>query len=70
MLMSGDLVRLPQHCRVFSSSEECFRVRVLKEPKVAIILKVGSDKSTVLLENSAWAVETKDIQLYGGKSVC
>tara|TARA_Y100000593_G_C4317014_1_gene341462 strand:- start:2055 stop:2267 length:213 start_codon:yes stop_codon:yes gene_type:complete len=70
MLMKGDLVRLPQYCRVFSSSEESFRVRVLKEPKIAIVLNVGNDKSTILLENATWAVSTKDMQLYGGRNVC
>ena len=70
MLMKGDLVRIPQHCRIFSSSEETFKVKVLQEPKIAIVLKVGDRSATVLVDDTEWAVKTKDLQLYGVSNVC
>ena len=70
MLTNGDLVRLPQDCRVFSSGDERFVISKLKEPKIGIVLKAGVAKTTVLVEEGTWTVETKDIQLYGGKNVC
>lgn len=69
MLTRGDLVRLPQSCRLFSNSVESFRVKVLTEPKIAVILETDTVRSTVLMEESKWTVFNKDVQLCGVHSV-
>lgn len=70
MLMKGDLVRIPQSSKLSSLTSESWRLRVLQSPQIAIVLKHGEEKSIVLINNSAWEVKTKDLQLYGEKSVC
>ena len=70
MLTKGDLVRLPQSCRLFSSTVESFRVKVLTEPKIAVILETDTARSTVLMEESKWTVFNKDVQLCGVTGVC
>lgn len=69
MFMKGDLVRVPQSCHLYSVNHDHWHMHVLKSPKIAIVLKHGSEKSTVLVEDKIWQVMTKHLQLYGGSSV-
>ena len=64
MLMKGDLVKIPQDSRLTTVDDNSWKLKVLKQPEIAIILKHGPDKSTILLDNSKWRVDTKELKLY------
>lgn len=70
MLMKGDLVKVQQSSRLQAQNEESWRLKVLKNPEVAIVLKQGSEKTVILLDNSVYQVDTKDLRLYEVSGVC
>ncbi len=69
MFITGDLVRIPQACRLVSADDDSWRLKVLQKPQVAIVIKHGIDKSKILFEDCLWQVETKHLQTYGEKNV-
>ncbi len=69
MLTKGDLVRLPQCCKLHNSNDRAISVMELVEPKYALVLEAGEFQTTVLIENGKWLVYNKDIQLCGSSRV-
>tara|TARA_B100001123_G_C14870959_1_gene851940 strand:+ start:466 stop:687 length:222 start_codon:yes stop_codon:yes gene_type:complete len=69
MFITGDLVRIPQACRLVSANDDSWKLKVLQKPQVAIIIKHGIEKSKILFEDNVWQVETRHLQTYGENNV-
>lgn len=69
MLMKGDLVRIPQNTHATILSSESWRLHVTNQPEIGIVLKVDKSQCVVLFAEKEWVIKSKDLQLYGGKSV-
>ena len=69
MLTKGDLVRIPQNTYIKPVADS-WKLTITSKPQYGIVLDVRDTKCTVLFDDNRWLVNSKDLQLYGGKSVC
>ena len=70
MLMTGDLVKVPQRTRLFTAESDSWKLKVLAQPEIAIILKTDDEESTILWNDGKWKTKTKNLKLYWSDNVC
>ena len=69
MLISGDLIRVPQNTILYSSDDDSWRLHVTKKPDYGIVIESQPDKVKILLDGNLWIAKEKEIKLVGEKDV-
>lgn len=70
MLIAGDLVRVLQDSYLYPVTLEPWHVKKLREPEYAVVVNtIGTEETTVYLEETKWVVNNKCIQLVSDKDV-
>jgi hypothetical protein len=70
MLTKGDLVRVRQDTFLYPVNLEPWFVKRLKAPQYGVVINRATDTETkVFLEEQAWIIDNKCLQLVGEKDV-
>ena len=69
MLISGDLVRVPQNSILYSSDDDSWKLHVTQKSDYGVVIDTSPDKIKILIDGGVWIAKEKDVRLVGSKDV-